>query len=217
LAASVFGADVGDLIKQLKDPDNDTRRAAVRSLAEAGADAKPAVPALVQALKDKDMFVRRFAAQALGEVGAEPRDAVPALRAALDDRRKEVQEAAATALGKMGGAAVDALVGVVKDSGKETDVRRRAVEALGAMGAEARPAVPVLTEALKVAAPGKKKKGPDYSDVRVAAATALGGIASADDKAVLDALTALTDRKVNRDRNLQRAAREAMQKIRNGK
>jgi HEAT repeat protein len=215
VAVAAFGADVGALIKQLKDGDNDARRAAAKALAEAGGDARAAVPALVRALKDKDLFVRRFAAQALGEVGADPKEALVPLRNALNDPRKEVQEAAATALGKLGAPAVGALAAVVKDPNKETEVRRRAVEALGEMGPDARPAVPVLVGTLK--AGGGKKKVPGDADIRVEIATALGNIAAPGDKKVLDALTALTDRKQVRDRSLMQAARQAIQKLQKNK
>jgi HEAT repeat protein len=211
LTFSAFAADVDSLINQLKDKDNDARRAAAKALAEAGGDAKAAAPALVTALKDKDMFVRRFAAMALGEIGAEPRDALPGLKKALlDDARKEVQEAAATAMGKMGGEAVAPLAAVVKDGNRETDVRRKAVEALGALGSEARPAVPTLLEALKGGGGGKKMANP--GDVRTEVVIALGNIASPGDKEVISALQDLTDKK-QRDRTLKKAANEAIAKL----
>src|SRR5216683_3262674 len=103
-ASAATAADVDELVKRLKDADNDVRRAAAKSLGEAGADAKTAVGALSQALKDNDLFVRRFAAQALGMIGPDAKDSVPSLAVLLKDgkEKKEVQEAAATALGKIG-------------------------------------------------------------------------------------------------------------------
>jgi HEAT repeat protein len=212
LTFSALAADVETLIKQLKDTDSDARRAAAKALAEAGGDARAAAPALVKALKDKDMFVRRFAAQALGEIGADPKEVVPGLKKALDDPRKEVQEAAAVALGKMGGDAVAPLAAVVKDGGREPEVRRKAVEALGAIGAEARPAVTVLIDALKGGG-GKNKKMANPADIRVEVAIALGNIASPGDKEVISALQDLTDKK-QRDRTLKKAANESLQKLR---
>jgi HEAT repeat protein len=215
LTVSVFAADVEDLIKQLKDNDSDTRRAAAQALAEAGADAKPAAKALVAALRDKDMFVRRFAAQALGEIGADPKDVVPALRAALNDARKEVQEAAATSLGKIGKDGLALLTAAVKDGSREPEVRRKAAEALGAMGPEAKPAMKSLLEALKTSPAGQGKNA-NPADIRVEVVGAIGKIATADDKDAIDALMALTDRK-NRNRSLQSAAQSALVKIRNNK
>src|SRR5438270_4340032 len=85
LGVAARGEDIHALIKQLKDPDPEKRRAAAKVLSEAGQDAKPAVAALAQALRDKDLFVRRFAAQALGELGSDAKSAVPALAAAVRD------------------------------------------------------------------------------------------------------------------------------------
>ncbi len=65
MAATVQGAEVADLVSQLKGNDPELRRAAAKELGEAGADAKTAVPALSQALKDKDWHVRRFSALGL--------------------------------------------------------------------------------------------------------------------------------------------------------
>jgi HEAT repeat protein len=212
MTVTVFAADVDTLIKQLRDDDADTRRAAAQSLAEAGAEAKPAARALVVALRDRDMFVRRFAAQALGEIGADPKEAVPALRTALNDSRKEVQEAAAMALGKMGKDGVNYLAAAVKDDDREPEVRRKAAEALGAMGGDARPAIKSLVEALKADPAGGGKKRANPADIRVEVVTALGNIASTEDKEAVAAISALTDKK-NRNRSLQSAAREALKKI----
>jgi HEAT repeat protein len=213
VVASACAADVAELVKRLADPDPDARRAAARALAEAGGDAKVAVPALVRALKDRDLFVRRFAAQALGEIGPEARQAVPALRAALNDPRQEVQEAAATALGKMGpDAAAAALASVVRDRDREPEVRRKAAQALARMGPEARAALPVLVSVLKGPTRGMMR-GPDSGDIRVEAAIALGSIARAGDRDVITALESMNDRK-QRDPTLRQASRAALQKIR---
>ncbi len=210
LTFSAFAADVEGLIKQLKDTDSDTRRAAAKALADAGGDAKVATPALVAALKDKDMFVRRFAAMALGEIGADPRDAVPGLKVALNDKKKEVQEAAAVALGKMGGEAVAPLTRVIEEGNHEAEVRRKAVESLGMIGAEARPAVKTLLDALKGGGGKKKMANPD--DIRIEVVVALGNIASPGDKDVISAIENLTDKK-QRDGTLKKVAKEALAKL----
>jgi HEAT repeat protein len=209
------GADVADLIKQLKDGDNDGRRAAAKALGEGGAGSKAAVPALIKALKDKDLFVRRFSAQALGDIGPDARSAVPALTAALNDPRKEVQTAAAVALGKLGPSGVETLIGIVKDDGKDAVTRRQAVESLGRLGADAHAAVPVLTALLKMNT-GKSKKKMAPEDLRIDGATALGAIAKPDDKDALDTLRALTGSKTA-SRNLKMAANAALRKIRDNK
>jgi HEAT repeat protein len=215
LAASARGEGVESLVKQLKSPEASTRRTAAKALGEAGPSAREAVGALADALKDSDSFVRRFAAQALGEIGPAARDAVPALTKALNDSRREVQEAAAAALGKIGASSVQSLITVAKDPRKEAMVRLKAVESLASMKAEGRLAVPGLVEIVagKPAKGGKKKIDPNL-DVRVAAVNALGQIAAPDDKAALDALTALTDKKQN-NRPLKQAANVALRKIKN--
>ncbi len=196
LTVSVQAADVDGLVKQLKDKDPDLRRKAAKELADAGADAKPAVDVLVAALKDNDLFVRRFSAQALGAIGTDAKSAMPALQKVVKDARekKEVQEAAVLAIGKMGKGALDFLGAVVKDPDYDILLRRRAAESLGNMGADAKDAVPALMDALKGVAPKGKKMDKD-GDIRLEAADALGNIATADDKDVVDALKSINGEK----------------------
>jgi HEAT repeat protein len=191
-------ADVPALVKQLKSTDPDMRRSAAKELGEAGADAKPAITALAEALKDRDLFVRRFAAQALGEIGPDARPAVKALTGALNDPKKEVSQAAATALGKIG--AAEPLAALVADTKKETTARRKAIEALGAMKADARSAVPTLTKALK------------ERELRLEAADALGEIGP-DASSALKELQSISEDKKERDRNFKKAVNEAIKKI----
>jgi HEAT repeat protein len=215
-ATMVRGAEVGDLIKQLKTGDNDARRAAAKALGEGGAESKTAVPALMQALKDKDLFVRRFSAQALGDIGPDAQSAVPALTTTLNDPRKEVRSAAARALAKLGSSGIETLIGIVKDESKDTAIRRQAIDSLSGLGAGARSAVPVLAELLKVkTGKGKKKMAPE--DVRVDAATALGYLAKPSDKQVIATLEALTDKKAKTPRDLRQAANTALKKIKMNK
>jgi HEAT repeat protein len=211
----VRGGEVEDLIKQLKAKDPDARRAAAKALAETGADAKPAVAALVGALKDSDLFVRRFAAQALGEIGPDAaKEAVPALGALLKDNKekKEVQEAATIALGKLKMGSVPALIEVVKDKDKDLALRRKAVEALGAVGAEAKPAIPTLIDALGDLEPPAKGKKPKPFELRNEAAAALGEIATPDDKEVLEALKGAMGVVRGKD-NFKKIAGDAIKKI----
>jgi HEAT repeat protein len=197
LTCAAAAADVDALVKQLKSSDPDTRRAAAKALGEVGPDARPAITALTSALSDKDLFVRRFAAQALGEIGPDARSAVKPLTEALKDPKKEVVAAAATALGKIG--AVEPLAAFVLDGKRDVAARRKAVEALGAMKAEAKSAVPELTKALK------------DKDLRIEAADALGEIGPEASSALkeLEAIAASKER----DRNFKKSVNDAIGKI----
>jgi HEAT repeat protein len=201
LVGSARADGVSQFVKQLKDADAETRRAAAKSLGEMGAEAKDAVPDLMKSLKDKDMFVRRFSAQALAGIGADAKDAIPALKEALTDNRKEVAEAAAGALAKVGPDGVSTLTDLAKDKKKDTAIRRKAIEALSHAGEDAKPAVPVLGDLLA------------DTSLAVDAAAALGelGPVAKDDK-ILDALRDAADKK-NKDRSLRETAQTALRKI----
>jgi HEAT repeat protein len=200
VAAGVRAEDVKGLITQLKSRDVEARRKAATALAEAGSEAQPAIPALITALKDQDLYVRRFAAQALGKIGPDAKSAVPALSKALKDDKKQVAEAAAEALGKIRISATGPLADAVKDKGNETAVRRKAIEALGAMGSAAKSAVPVLTDALK------------DREIQIEAATALGDIGPGA-KAAVPALTEASKLKGGKNKAFRKAASDALKKI----
>jgi HEAT repeat protein len=215
LTVCVRAADVDGLIKQLQDKDSDVRRRAARQLADAGPDAKAAVPVLIAALKDSDLFVRRFSAQALGAIGPDAQSAVPALEKIIKDanEKKEVQEAAVVALGKMGPGSVERLSKIVKDLDNDITLRRRAAEGLGVIGPDAKDALPVLTDTIKGVVP-KGKKMDNTNDIRLETADALGNIASAADKDVLEALKSLNAAKdAKRNKPLFDAINAAVKKI----
>jgi HEAT repeat protein len=210
---SADGADVNELMKQLKDKDAEIRRQAAKELSELGPDAKEALAVLVNALKDKDLYVRRFSIQAIGNIGPEAATtAIPALRGAANNPResKEVQEAIVVALGKLGKGGVELLITAMKDNGKDSDVRRKAIESLGGIGPDAREALVSLVESLQ--GNPATKKGPAPGDVRIEICNALGQIASSKDDAVIKALEKVTMEK-GRNRTLKAAAGSALKKI----
>ncbi len=215
LSLTVQAADLSELTQKLKDKDPDTRRDAARGLAEMGAEAKPAVPALTAALKDSDLFVRRFSAQALGEIGADAQGAVPGLSAILKDgkEKKEVQEAAALALGKIGPAGIPALMAAVKDHDKEPSVRRNAVLGLSKMGTDAKSAIPTLVSEL-TGKDGGTKKMPNPDSLKSDIVSALGEIATAKDDNAISAIEGLTAGKNGKkDKSLVKAVQDAVKKI----
>jgi HEAT repeat protein len=82
----------------------------------------------------------------------------------------------------------------------EAAVRRKAIEALGAMGPAAKSAVPVLTDALK------------DREIQVDAATGLGEIGP-DAKPAIPALTAASKLKGGKNKAFRQAATDALKKI----
>jgi HEAT repeat protein len=212
MVTSAMGADVNDLVAKLKNKDSDVRRSAAKDLAGLGEEAKPAVPALTKALSDKDLFVRRFAAEALGAIGPDAKSAVPALALAMNDGRKEMQLAAVDALGKIGPASIKPLTNVVKDTGKDGVVRRKAAQGLAKIGLQARGAVPTLATVLKTRVKGKGKGKANEDDIRADVAITLGAIATPEDTVAIEALKSVIEGK-QRNRELKKAATDALRKI----
>lgn len=167
------GRDVAALTEALKSPDRFVREDAARELERLGPEARAAIPALIEALNDEDIDVRRYAVSALGYIGQEANAAVPKLTGFLKDADPRIRSSAAYALGQMGlraESAVPDLIAALKDS--DSRVRRDAVTSLGRIynlttkGPEVRGVVLALIEAL----------GDEDLEVRVSAASALGGI-----------------------------------------
>ncbi|MCA9122104.1 MAG: HEAT repeat domain-containing protein [Planctomycetaceae bacterium] len=124
-------ADLQQLITDINNSDKLIRVQAMDGIAEQGASAADAVPALVAALSDSDEEIVWHAARTLGAVGEGAAAAVPNLIAALDDDRPKVRAYAAYALGRIGKpamAAADKLIELAFD--KETLVRRAVLPAL---------------------------------------------------------------------------------------
>lgn len=126
------------------------RVSAAEALASLGADAAPGVPALVDALQDRDNYVRFAVTRALGDVGPAAKAAIPALSDAMKDGNSLVRRNAAIAVWKIDGRAdlaVPVLGDYVKDKRNEPFFRAEAIHVLGAMGRNARAAIPSLGEA----------------------------------------------------------------------
>jgi HEAT repeat protein len=77
------------------------------------------------------------------------KELIPALIDALKDSDADVRQSAAGALAGMGRQAVTPLLDIVKDQGKDKDLRANAAYVLGLMGGNGREALPTLTKMLK--------------------------------------------------------------------
>jgi HEAT repeat protein len=133
--------------------DNDKTQAhAVHVLNEMGKEVPPAaVPVLLAALQGANPEARQYAAEALGKLETPPREVVPLLVAALRDENALVGVAAAVALRKLkpeDDTVVPALIEAVRNPAYHR-IREAALGALGAFGARAEPAVPLLIEVLQ--------------------------------------------------------------------
>jgi HEAT repeat protein len=197
-------AGVRALTTLLKRENVNTRWMAARILSENGPGAKAAVRALIETLKDTERSPRIWAAVALGSIGPGAKAAVPALaKTSKTDEFNQIRWHAAASLVQIASekAVVPQLIEAVR--GPEIDdylhARQRATEALGQLGAAARPAVPALVEALRDKNPG----------IRPTAAAALGEIGPD----AQDAIPALTAALKEKDENVRTAAAEAIKKI----
>lgn len=164
---------VPDLIKALKDSDDEVRLTATRRLGWSRAG--EAVPALANALADANRDIRYAAAEALSQIGPKAVAAAPALVSAMPDKDNEVRNLIRHALFQIGPRAVPALVPALAH--EKVEVRRWVVEILGQYEAGAKEAVPALVNALMnpdsqiqvYASAALVKIGPDATPALVAA------------------------------------------------
>jgi HEAT repeat protein len=178
--------DTSRFAEALRDTSAATRASAARALLEMGAKA---VPILTEALQDKNSDVRARAAQTLASMSYKTKArfeaAVPALIRALEDENDSVRASAAQALSntppRQMKSALSSFTGGLRD--RHSAVRSYCAKALGNLGAEAGPAVPILAELLR----------DDDKYVRQSAAEALGKIGPRAESAIPSLLGALRD------------------------
>jgi HEAT repeat protein len=172
-ALGAIGPQAGAAVPALavilrQDPERRLRVEAALALTKMRPASEPAIPALAEALGDEDDQVRMYAVIALAGLGRASRPAVPALTAALQNATNEtyvntftftIQEEAAIALGQASAGtpeAVPVLMETVRTAPSDR-LRQAATRALGTVGAEARPAVPLLRTLL-----GEKDRVPRW-------------------------------------------------------
>jgi HEAT repeat protein len=192
--SAAIGVLTAELMKPRRFSDYDSivlRQTIIDSLALAGPLAVGAIPALGRAAEDDNADVRRKACYALGSLGPRAEGAMNALLERLIlDEDAAVKDAAANALAQVGEPAVDRLVDLLNRGGP--DLQWRAAQALGQVGASAKPAV----ESLKLAF------GSPSADVRIEAIDAVWKI-SRDSHAVA---TVLVEALAEDDRQIRRRA-----------
>ncbi len=168
-ALGAIGPEAGAAVPALatilrEDPERQLRVEAALALSKMRPASEGAVPALAAALADEDRGVRMYAVIALAGMGAASRPAIPALTAALRDDANQIyvstftftiQEEAAIALGRASAGtpeAVPVLMETLRSSPSDR-LRQAATRALGKVGTEARPAVPLLRTMLQEKGP----------------------------------------------------------------
>ena len=146
-------AAVAPLVALVGDPDAAVREAAVEALVAFGPSAAPAVGRLTPLLADPSPRMRGLAALALREIGRASEPALPALIAALADRDLVVRYEVGLAIAALGAAAKPAVRPLMAAMDEEPDewvsiarrdMRRAMAIALGAIGPDAREALPLL-------------------------------------------------------------------------
>ena len=142
---------IPDLIISLRnDKSHKVRMEIIRALERIGGQANTTVPALIEALSDDNWEIRWSAAGALISFGKKSAMAVPELIILLRDPEAYVRNAALATLGKMGPISVAAMMDEVDKPLNNTDdqlnMRLVCIRSLGALGAKAMIAVPLLIQ-----------------------------------------------------------------------
>jgi HEAT repeat protein len=135
-----------ELIQTLRDPSEDVRMMAAMALGEIGPNALAAIPALQECLKDQSLSVRCYAAKAMIQISpAEKKRAGPVLITALNAGGLEGPLIASGCITELGGTFVPDLIKLL-DNANDL-VAASAANLLGAIGADAKEAIPVLKKA----------------------------------------------------------------------
>lgn len=142
---------IDDLIFSLRNDDShQVRMEIIRALERIGGQANKTVPALIEALGDENWEIRWSAAGALTSFGKKSAMAVPELVGLLRDPEDYVRNAALSTLGKMGPISVAAMMDEVSKPLDNTEdqlyMRIICIRSLGALGAKAMVAVPLLIQ-----------------------------------------------------------------------
>jgi HEAT repeat protein/S1-C subfamily serine protease/phage FluMu protein Com len=129
--------------------DKTLRLAALGSIANFGAAAKPAVDVLIEAVKDNDPEVRQAASVALGKIGPDAKAAVLALEVALKETDPVVRGSVIVTLGEIGPEAGHTVreLGKLLSKEKDREIRIRLVTTLGKIGTASKVVAPEMVQA----------------------------------------------------------------------
>jgi HEAT repeat protein len=136
------------LVEALRDQEVCVRIGAAEGLARMGPGARSSIPALRAALQDEDQYVAVKSALALYKIDRQIDLAIPVLVEGLKDPNSSRRSEAAKALKELGPDASGAVAALI-DATKDDRLVFYAVDALGAIGPKAQPAVPALLVLLK--------------------------------------------------------------------
>ena len=126
-----------------------------QATAESGPnDLDETVAALTEAVLDADPNVKGTAADALAELGPKAKAALPALLSQLGHEFAWIRVSCQAAISSMGKEAVPTLIDMFeKNTGRP---RARAALVLGSIGADAKPAVPIILRVMKEESPERQ-------------------------------------------------------------
>ncbi len=150
IAQQVAEKSIDQLIAQSSSAEANDRRDAVYELVKRGDTSRPVIDALLVASNDKDVQVRIQGLTGLARAGSAAQSAVDTLLERMDERDNQVRLRAADAVGKIGLAAIEPLL--QKWPQGSIGFKIAACHAFQTMGSLAKPAVPVLTQAMRTSA-----------------------------------------------------------------
>jgi HEAT repeat protein len=168
------------LSRAQEEPDEALRAAIDAAIDRIGQPVREDVPMLVLALKAPNPAYRKAAVQTLWLLGPEARDAVPGLRELFNDKEKAdngmriMIAEAFEAIGEKAKAAAPDLGAVLDKPEEDVDLRATALEALAAIGVEAKSELAMIVNSLK----DKEAR------VRAAAVIAAGSVGGDDDSVI---------------------------------
>ncbi len=185
---------VPDLAIAIQSDNTETQEAAAYALNKIGADAAAATPTLLEVIRDDDELVRALATSTLAQVGLEQSVLINLLTASITNESGLVKDIAADALIGIGSDAVPALGNLLQNEAASNLAKQTAATLIGDINQidqiddlVLQSAIPILAETLN----------DGDSEVRKAAASALGDFGPLADVAIPALTQALTGEEPN--------------------